>query len=59
MNIDNYRRRTGVFYTPQIWADYAQKMIGEQFGEDWRENYIVWDCCCGTANLTRGYKFKE
>ena len=56
---DVYRRRTGAFFTPQIWADEAHKMIAEQFGENWKEEYVVWDCAAGTANLTRGYKFKE
>lgn len=48
-----YRRYTGAFFTPPIWAAEAQKMISEQFGEDWKDKYIVWDCACGTANLTR------
>jgi len=56
---DVHRRRTGAFFTPQIWADEAHKMIAEQFGENWKEEYVVWDCAAGTANLTRGYKFKE
>jgi len=54
-----FRRRTGAFFTPQIWADEAHKMITKQFGENWKEEYIVWDCAAGTANLTRGYRFKE
>lgn len=53
------RRRKGEFYTPTAFVDYAHKMIGEQLGEDWREKYVVWDCCWGTGNLTRDYYFKE
>jgi hypothetical protein len=34
-------------------------MITEAFGENWKEEYIVWDPACGTLNLTRDYKFKE
>jgi len=56
---DTYRRHTGAFFTPDIWVEEAHKMIAEQFGENWKEEYVVWDCACGTANLTRGYKFKE
>jgi len=56
---DTLRRRTGAFFTPQIWADEAHKMIAEQFGVNWKDEYVVWDCAAGTANLTRGYKFKE
>ena len=56
---DTHRRRTGAFFTPDIWVAEAHKMVAEQFGENWKEEYVVWDCACGTANLTRGYKFKE
>ena len=34
-------------------------MIEQQFGEDWKENYVVWDCAAGTLNLTRDYYFNE
>ena len=53
------RRRKGDFYTPTVWVDEAHKMLTEQLGADWREKYIVWDCACGTKNLTRDYGFKE
>jgi len=56
---DTYRRHTGAFFTPAIWVAEAHKMISEQFGENWKEEYVIWDCAAGTANLTRGYKFKE
>ena len=53
------RRKHGEYYTPTIFADYAHKMLNEQFGENWKDKYIVWDCCWGTGNLTRDYNFKE
>ena len=56
---DAKRRFQGAFFTPTIFVDYAHKMISEQFGEDWKEKYVVWDNCCGSCNLTRDYKFKE
>jgi len=56
---DIHRRRTGAFFTPDIWVEEAHKMIAEQFGDNWKDEYVVWDCAAGTANLTRGYKFKE
>jgi len=40
-------------------VDEAHKMISEEFGENWRNEYIVWDCSAGIGNLTRDYKFKE
>ena len=56
---DTNRRRKGEFYTPTPFVDKAHQMISEKFGEDWKEKYVVWDCACGTKNLTRDYKFKE
>lgn len=56
---DTERRNSGDFWTPTLFCDYAHKMIGEELGEDWKENYVVWDCACGTKNLTRDYRFKE
>lgn len=56
---DTNRRNKGEFYTPTLFVDYAHKMISEQFGDDWKEKYVVWDNCAGTKNLTRDYYFKE
>lgn len=56
---DTNRRNKGEFYTPTLFVDYAHDMISKQFGEDWKEKYIVWDNCCGTKNLTRDYRFNE
>lgn len=53
------RRFHGEFYTPKIWVDEAHRMIEQQFGPNWKEEYVVWDPCCGTGNLTRDYQFKE
>ena len=56
---DTNRRRKGEFYTPTIFADQAHKMLSSELGDDWKEKFVVWDCCWGTGNLTRDYKFKE
>lgn len=56
---DTNRRNKGEFYTPTLFVDYAHKMITEQLGENWKDEYVVWDNCCGTKNLTRDYRFKE
>ena len=56
---DTKRRRSGEFYTPTLFADYAHKMLSEELGADWKDKYVVWDCCWGTGNLTRDYQFKE
>lgn len=53
------KRRKGQFYTPKLFADYAHRYMEDVFGADWKDKYVVWDCCCGSNNLTRDYYFKE
>ncbi|SDE73125.1 hypothetical protein [Riemerella columbipharyngis] len=48
------RERKGAFFTPRIWVDLSQKYISEVFGENWQEEYFVWDCAAGTGNLLAG-----
>lgn len=47
------RRRKGDFYTPSIWVEEAHKLLDKNLGENWRDEYMVWDCAWGTGNLTR------
>ena len=56
---DTNRRNKGEFYTPTLFVDYAHMMIEKELGSHWKDNYVVYDCCCGTKNLTRDYRFKE
>lgn len=56
---DEKRRREGAFFTPTPWVDKAHEMTTEVLGENWRDEYVVWDCAAGTGNLTRDYRFKE
>ena len=56
---DTNRRNKGEFYTPTPFADYAHKYMESVFGENWKDEYVVWSCCCGTKNMTRDYYFKE
>jgi hypothetical protein len=48
------RERKGSFYTPKIWVELSQKYIADVLGEDWQDNYCVWDCAAGTGNLLAG-----
>ena len=48
------RERKGAFFTPQIWVEKSQEYIADVLGEDWQEEYYVWDCCAGTGNLLNG-----
>lgn len=48
------RERKGSFFTPQMWVELSQKYLTEAFGENWQEEYYVWDCAAGTGNLLTG-----
>ena len=56
---DTTRRKQGEFFTPAIWVNKAHEYIASVYGENWKEEYIVWDPAWGTGNLTRDYQFKE
>lgn len=56
---DTTRRNQGEFFTPAIWVDKAHEYIASVYGENWKEEYVVWDPAWGTGNLTRDYKFGE
>lgn len=56
---DITRRSKGEFFTPTEFVDLAHDYITKQYGDDWKERFVVWDCASGTMNLTRDYKFKE
>jgi hypothetical protein len=56
---DTTRRKQGEFFTPAIWVDKAHEYIASVYGENWKEEYVVWDPAWGTGNLTRDYSFKE
>ena len=48
------RERQGSFFTPQIWVEKAQETIAAVLGEDWQDEYFVWDPAGGTGNLLAG-----
>jgi hypothetical protein len=56
---EQIRRKQGEFFTPKIWVKKAHEYISDVFGNDWKENYYVWDCCWGTGNLTKDENFSK
>ncbi|MDI9337733.1 MAG: hypothetical protein QM539_04815 [Alphaproteobacteria bacterium] len=48
------RERKGSYFTPQIWVELSQKYLTDVLGEDWQDEYYVWDCAAGTGNLLTG-----
>lgn len=48
------RERKGSFFTPQIWVEKSQNYIAEVLGENWQDEYYIWDLAAGTGNLLAG-----
>jgi len=48
------RERKGSFFTPRQWVELSQKYLNDVFGEDWQDEYYIWDCAAGTGNLLAG-----
>lgn len=52
------RERKGAFFTPFQWVELSQKYLADVFGENWQEEYTIWDCAAGTGNLLTGLNNK-
>ena len=48
------RERKGAFFTPRIWVELSQKYLTDTLGENWQDDYYIWDCAAGTGNLLAG-----
>lgn len=48
------REIKGSYYTPEQWVRLSQEYLSMVLGEDWQEEYYVWDCSAGSGNLLRG-----
>ncbi len=48
------RERKGSFFTPQMWVEKSQEYLTAVLGEDWQDEYYIWDCAAGTGNLLAG-----
>ena len=48
------RERKGSYFTPRIWVEKSQEYLADVLGENWQDEYYIWDCCAGTGNLLAG-----
>ena len=53
------RERKGAFFTPRIWVELSQKYLTDYLGENWQDDYFIWDCAAGTGNLLAGLTNKN
>lgn len=54
------REVKGAFFTPAKWVNLSHDYLAQEFGDNWQEEYYIWDCAAGTgnllANLTNKYR---
>lgn len=55
----NLRQYQGAFFTPPQWVQKSQEYLAEELGDNWQQEYYVWDCCAGTGNLLYGLTEKH
>lgn len=48
------RERKGSYFTPQIWVQKSQEYLAKVLGNNWQDEYYIWDCCAGTGNMENG-----
>lgn len=48
------RERKGSYFTPAQWVELSQEYLARELGENWQDEYYIWDCCAGTGNLLAG-----
>jgi hypothetical protein len=48
------REEKGSFFTPRIWVEKSQEYLTRYLGENWQDDYYIWDCAAGTGNLMSG-----
>ena len=46
--------RKGAFFTPRIWVTKAHDYLAEVLGDNWQDEYVIYDCCAGSGNLLSG-----
>ena len=45
------REIKGAYFTPNFAVEKSQEYLKNIFGEDWQDEYYIWDCCAGSGNL--------
>lgn len=48
------RERKGAYFTPRIWVKKAQEYLAQALGENYQDEYYIWDCAAGSGNLLVG-----
>ncbi|MCL2855106.1 MAG: hypothetical protein FWE21_05755 [Defluviitaleaceae bacterium] len=51
--------RKGAFFTPRIWVEKAHQYLADALGDNWQDEYIIYDCAAGSGNLLAGLHNKR
>ena len=54
LQTEEIREIKGAFFTPKIWSDKSKEYLEKALGENWQDEYYIWDPACGTGNLEQG-----
>ncbi|RDU55871.1 hypothetical protein CQA49_02960 [Helicobacter sp. MIT 00-7814] len=52
------REYKGAFFTPRVWVEKSQSYLAKALGENYQDEYYIWDCAAGTGNLLAGLSDK-
>ena len=51
------KKYEGEYFTPDILTLKADEYLSWYLGDQYKDEYYVWDCAAGTGNLTRNFKY--
>jgi hypothetical protein len=54
LKTQNIREHRGSYFTPSIWVKKSHEYFARILGENWQNEYHIWDCAAGTGNLLAG-----
>lgn len=59
LTLPDARAYKGAFFTPELWVRKSHEYLRECLGDDWQQNYYIWDCTAGTGNMEAGLTNKQ
>lgn len=59
LTMPDARAYKGAFFTPELWVRKSHEYLRDCLGDDWQQNYYIWDCTAGTGNMEAGLVNKQ
>lgn len=57
--LPNSRSYKGAFFTPETWVAKSHEYLRDCLGDNWQNDYYIWDCTAGTGNMEAGLTNKS